>query len=289
MFLAQVLLNSLVLSTQVLLLAAALYLIYAVSSIFYIALAAIFTVGGYAFYALTSAGVSFFYSTVIALAVTVMVGLISYLIMANFAREKMPLPGLLVSMGIWFFLESAIAIIFGSEGKFIVGGVLKTYSFDSLYLTAVGLWTLIIGGMMVIAAFVVTQYLPAGRMLRAVKQHSFCAQIIGIREKKVQILVFAAASLISGVMGILTGLNSALTPLMGHNFIMIAFIALLVGGANSFKGVIVATLILVLTSELLLSVNGVSASLKMFLIFALAFGLLIWRPAGIFTANSRRT
>jgi len=293
MLFLQVFINSFVTSVQVLLLAAALYLIYMVSNIFHIAIAAIMLVSAYMFYALNQIPVPFIYAFFIAIFSSALIGMVSYLLLQDFAEKKMQLPGLLVSIGLWLCLESIIAMIFGSDGKFLVDNVLKTFSFKSLYITQVGFWTLITGLLIVVVSYVFIQYLPTGRIIRAVKQHSHCASIIGIKEKRVQLFVYFLSSLITGIVGLLIGLNNAITPTSGTPLTIIAFIALLVGGVNNFKGVIIATFILVIIPELLISMNisgiNINSSWKMFIIFILALSVLMVRPNGILSYKIRKT
>lgn len=98
---------------------------------------------------------------------------------------------------------------------------------------------------------------------------------------------------LAGVVGILSGLNNAVTPGTGFYPVITAFIALLVGGLSDFRGTVVATFLLVLIPELVIALGGnvvnVSVTWKMVLVFVLALILLLIRPNGLFSALNRKS
>lgn len=292
MFFVQILTNSLVTGTQVLLLAAGLYLIHAVAKMYHIALAGIMVGGAYAYYSFVQ-----FVPPVLAflfgIGAAVLLGMISFGILKSLVRKKQHLLALLVSVSMWLLLESAFAIIFGSEGRFLIDGVLPTYNFFSITVTQVGFWTLMIGAGIAVGTYVVLHLLPMGRTVRAVAQHPECASLIGIRETKVQMLVFAAAAGIAGLIGIFTAMNSAVTPSMGSDLIIMAFSAVLVGGVHDFKGTILASYLLVLIPEFMVSGNfgavSFSNSWKMVFTFLIALVLLLLHPQGLLSISVRKS
>lgn len=293
MFLLQVLLNGFVVMIQVLLLAAGLYLIYRVSRLIHIGLAGTVVASAYAFYALSTAGVPFWLSFLGGLVAAVFLGLIGFYLLRSFADREQELVGLLVSLSLLTILESVLAMLFGSEGRFLISGVLPIYSFGPLYLTQVGFWSIVIGFCIVLIAFFVLYALPVGRVLRAVQQHRYTAILIGIREKTVQAGAFVVASLFAGLIGMLLGMNNAITPLSGLNLVLLAFIALFVGGLHDFRGTVVASVLIVLIPECLTAFQygdfSISASWKMVLVFVLAFILLLFRPRGLFAHFLRQS
>ncbi len=291
MFFLQILLNSLVLSVQVLLLAAGLYLIYMVAQIYHIALASMMVWGAYSFFLLQTFGLPTGLSFALAVVSAGVAGIGSYFLLKPFIQRKQTLLALLFSAALWLACEAGISIIFGSEGKFLTVGVLPTYHFLGLTVTQVGFWSLITGAVTVLLAGFVLFLLPVGRTLRAVRQHPECANVIGIREKKVQLGVFFVASAMAGLIGILTAMNSVLTPGAGNDLIILALIALLVGGVHDFRGTVLATLLVVIIPECLFTANwgdfSVSSSWRMFLVFFLALFLLFLRPKGLFSTSLR--
>lgn len=291
MFLPQVFLNSSVLSVQVLLLAAGLYLIYMVSQVYHIALAGIMVFGAYGFYLAQNLGFPFGGAVLMGILVSVLAGIGTYWLLKPFINRKQSLLALLFSVALWMASQALVSIVFSSEGKFLTEGILPTFHWGGLVITQVGFWSLIVGFLTVLVASFVLFGLPVGRSLRAVRQHGAAANVVGIKETRMQIWTYAMASALAGTIGILVSLNTVLTPTAGNDLIIIAFIALLVGGVHEFKGTVVATLILVFIPQLVLALPfenfSISSSWKMVIVFLLALTLLFLRPRGLFTPENR--
>ena len=293
MLILQILLNSVVTSTQVLLVAAGLYLTYRVARIVNIMLAGILVVAPYTFYAFVQAGAPAWAGVIGGLGGALGAGLVNFMLLREYAVKRQPLLGLLVGATAWIGIESFLGILFGSDGKFLIQGVLPTLHWGGLQVTWIGLWSLLIGLAVVAIALFVLYLLPVGRVIRAVKQHPECATVIGIREKRVQAVVFLVSAFLAGIVGLLVGMNNALTPSAATPLILTAFIALLVGGVHDFRGTVVAVFLLVLIPEMMISFPwehfSPSNSWKMVILFVLALMLLAVRPQGIFAQSLRRS
>ncbi|MCX6785178.1 MAG: branched-chain amino acid ABC transporter permease [Candidatus Komeilibacteria bacterium] len=291
MFFWQILLNSLVIGTQVLLLAVPLYLVYSVSKIYHLGLGATAAATAYALYfGLTNdwpLGLSIGLAVIVALAVAG----ISYWLLEPFARQKNSLYGLLTSFALGLGLEALLAIMFGTDGKFLIRQVLPTFQWGDLYITQPGAWTIIVGVALTVLAVALVQKTPWGRTLRSVAENSFVASSLRINSSLVRLVVLMGASLLAGFVGIMTSLNTALTPQIGFNLVLMAFVALLVGGVSSLKGTVMAAYIVSLVPELLVGLSSgfwdMSANWKMLLVFIIATILLIWRPNGLLTKAQR--
>jgi len=88
-------------------------------------------------------------------------------------------------------------------------------------------------------------------------------------------------------------MNNAISPTLGTNPVILAFIAFLVGGVTDFRGTIVATLMVVIIPELLTSLTlgpvSIGSSWKMVIVFIIAITILMIRPNGLFAKNIRKS
>ena len=286
----QILIYSFVTGTQVLLLALALFLVYAVSKVQNLALGAIGAGIAYALYLGFSMHFSIPIIVGITLLVTVILGIFNFLLNEPLTRKQEYLFALLTSFSFAIVLESLISIIFGTDGKSIVSGILPVYEFGAFQITVPGLITVCFGVVISLLSFFFVRYTSWGRMLRAIAENSFSAESSGMNSRKVRFFVYILASFMAGAIGILAGLNTALTPTMGFQLIIMAFIAFLVGGVSDIKGTIVASYLVVLIPEFIIgSLSGVSLNWKMVLVFIVAFILLALRPKGLFVSESRKS
>lgn len=285
----QIFLNSSVLGTQVLLLAAGLFLIHTSSRIIHIGLGGIMTLSAYTLYSLLQLEINFAISLILSIITGGFLSVASYFLLKDLIAKNQKLLGLIVSLCIWVVSESLVAAIFGSEGKFLIDGILPTYKIGQLMITEVGFWTIIIAITVVILSIFTLFFTPAGRILKAVKQHPECATTIGIKDKKVQIITFFIAGTISAIIGILSAMNSALSPTNGTEILVVfAFMSLIIGGTSDFRGTIFASYLIVLIPELLLSNSAISHSWKTVIVFIVTIVIVYFRPEGIFTKSIRK-
>jgi branched-chain amino acid transport system permease protein len=291
MFFWQILLNSLVLGTQVLLLAVPLYLVHSVSRIYHLALGASGIFTAYALYFALSSnwplGLAIIFSAVVA----IILGFISYHLLGSSIKKKETMPGMLISLALGIILESLISIIFGTDAKSLVSGVLPVISWGNLYITVPGVITLSAGAILALLFLVLLNKTPWGRKLISVAENDNLAASLGMKAVSVRLGVFMLAGLLAGFVGIITTLNTALVPTAGFPLVILAFIVLLTGGLNSFKGVIVATYVLTLIPEFIIGLSGdnwsLNASWKMLIVFLLATLILMCRPNGLFISQTR--
>lgn len=286
----QIGLNSLVEAMQIVLLAGAFLMIHNVSKVVNLGLGAGFTIGAYSVYAGLQTGgtLEAFLLFVCSL---LLLTWINVKILEPFIQKNLDLMGLLASVCIWFGVQELHVLIFGAQGRSLIDGVLPTVHFAGLTLPWTGVWTLILCCFFALLAFFVLLYTPLGRSIRALKQHAPATAQLGIKEKRIRYGVFFSMLSISGLVGVFTGLNEAITPMASHNLIIPAFLAFLVGGGKDIRGVFLATFILILVPSLLIAIpfeNGsISEAWKPVLVFTLATVLLLFRPSGLLTIRTR--
>lgn len=292
MFILQLLLNCLVIGTQVVLLAVPLYLVYSVSRIYHLGLGATAASLAYAIYFGIDHGWPLGYSILLAIGVAIIISYLSFYLLEPFAKKNNSFYGLLTSFAFGLGLEALLSIIFGTDGKFLFNQVLPIYSWGDLYLTQAGFLTIITGAILAIITVITLQMTPWGRILRSSAENINIATSLKINVSKLRLIVILIASLMAGFIGTMTSLNTVLTPQVGFNLIIMAFAALLIGGVSNLKGTIIAGYVLVLVPELLIGLSysnyDLSANWKMVLVFLITTILLIWRPNGLLTKTQRQ-
>lgn len=289
MFFVQILLNSLVLGTQVLMVAVPLYLVYSVSRIFHLGLGAIAAGTAYSFYWLISLKAGVLPAVLFSLLAIVFFTAASYWLLSRYIERKQPLFALLVSFSAGVALESLLAIIFGSDGKSIMQGVLPTLHVVGLNLTIPGLITILVGIFGLMGMALILHKTPFGRALRSLAEDPSGARSLGLDAGKIRWITLFVAVLMAGFVGIMAGLNTALTPGMGFNFIILAFVAFLIGGTTHIAGTFIASYLVAFVPQLIISYSTFSASWQLFFVFILAACMLLVWPKGLFYSSARNT
>jgi len=144
----------------------------------------------------------------------------------------------------------------------------------------------------IIVSFVVLKT-PYGRVLRSINENNALVSSLGVNSAWVRSFVYCLGCILTGFVGVMIGLNSALTPFMGFQLVITGFIAMFVGGVNDIRGVVVATFLLSLIPEFLINYSpsslDFSASHKMFFVFLIALILVMYKPNGLFSKNIRKS
>lgn len=292
MFFLQVFLNSLVIGTQVLFIAIPMSMIYSMSRVVHLALGASATAIVYGLYFGIHHG-----SILLGIAVAILVGLVlsflSYILLEPLIRKQQTLLALILSFSLGIVIESLVALLFGSSSKSLVAGILPVFHFANVQITFPGLITLIVGLALSLLFIFLVHSTSFGRKLRGLSENLSSSQSIEIHVSRFRWIIYIVAIFLSGFVGIMTGLNSALTPTMGFRPLILAFLAFLIGGNFRITGVVIASYIITIIPEFLITVSGVqwnfSSSWTMFFVFCIAIILLLIFPRGIFSSKLRKS
>jgi branched-subunit amino acid ABC-type transport system permease component len=286
----QILIYGLIFGTQVLLFALALHVAYAVSKVHNLAFGAVSASVAYAlYYAMTVVSLPLVAIIALPLFTAAGLGVACYALNESFTRRQQPLFALLVSFSFGALLESVITILFGTDGKNFTSGVIPVLSLGRYIIPFSGLGIILFGAISAIIIFIMTRYTPWGRVFKAIAENQFSSVSLGMNQKKIRVVVYIIASIIVGVIGILSGLNTALIPSMGFNLVIMAFIAFLIGGVTDMRGTIIASYLIALIPEFVIDFsNGLSSNWRMVIVFGVAFMFLTIFPNGLLSPVKRK-
>jgi len=144
-----------------------------------------------------------------------------------------------------------------------------------------------------------------GIRIRAVTQNRSMSSCLGIPTETVDALTFFVGSGLAGIAGVAVTLLGSVGPNLGGNYIVLAFMVVVLGGLGKLWGTVVAAFLLGIldyvigSGSLLLlwpsmpaALNGVitffaTTSMAKVLVFVLIMVFLQFRPAGIFPQRGR--
>jgi branched-chain amino acid transport system permease protein len=191
----------------------------------------------------------------------------------------------LASLGLLIAGESAVLIVFGPQARDLPGFPISGIALGPVAFTTVeGLW--LVGSwallLLLIAWLWWTRY---GRAIRAVASNRELAQCVGIDPERMSLLVFGIGSALVGLGGMLLALRDTVSPTIGVQPVLTAFIAVFLGGIGSIPGAVLGGLVLGLAENmggLLLPGHwqGVIA-------FVVLFSVLVFRPSGLLGVRTR--
>lgn len=134
-----------------------------------------------------------------------------------------------------------------------------------------------------IALLIIMQKTPLGITLRAASDDFRMLQLLGIRADKVIVSAFVISGVLAGIAGILwISRIGSVTPTIGAAPLLVALIAIVVGGMNSPMGAVVGGLFLgTLTIALQLFLPQDLLAFRDAVIFGIVILVLVFRPQGI--------
>lgn len=187
---------------------------------------------------------------------------------------------MIATVGIGIALENAILLTYGGQplkqpisatGSFILGPVSLPYQNMLIVLVVIAL-------MAVIALLLGRTRM--GRAIRATAQNREAAQLMGVAVNSVYFQVLVLSGAIAGICGVMVSSMTQLSPSLGNDPMLKAFIMCVVAGLGNLPGAVAAAFGLALLEAFVQYVAGARWGFPTLLFVVIA--VLIWRPAGLF-------
>ena len=199
-----------------------------------------------------------------------------------------PLETLLATFGISLILQQAVRTIFSPLNRSVVTPNWMSGSLEivqGLSITYNRLYIFFFALMVFAVLLVILQRTRLGLEVRAVTQNRDMAQVMGIRNARVDILTFGLGSGIAGVAGVALSQLTNVGPNLGQSYIVDSFMVVVFGGVGNLWGTLVAGLSLGVVNKLLEPFAGAVVAKILVLIFIILF--IQKRPRGLFPQKGR--
>ncbi len=229
-------------------------------------------------------GLSVYVATIVAIPVMFAFGwlvqslLINKLTMAG--NEEGPL---LITLGLSLLIVNVLLMIFGGRPLSVPGGVSGSWH---VFGALASYERLIAFGGALLVAVVITlalQKTSFGMAIRAVSSNSQGAALVGVNVARVYAMTFGIGSACVAVAGGLVAPFLSLTPSVGEQFTILAFVIVVLGGLGSVVGATVGGLVIGLVQTVgALYLPGTGSLILVFAVFVL---VLFFRPQGMFGAT----
>ena len=195
---------------------------------------------------------------------------------------------LLVTWGVSLVLQQLARSIFGSPNvgvvapKFLENNIKIT---DVIALPYKRLMILSIAILCIVGVYLLMYKTRQGRNIRAVMQNRNMAESLGVNTKFIDAMTFSIGSGLAGLAGCALSWIGSIGPSLGTNYIVDAFMTVVVGGAGSIIGTVFGSVFIGTggtTFEFL-----TTTSMGKVLIFACVVIVLQFKPKGLFSINNR--
>lgn len=280
---AQILVTGLTLGAMYALASVGLALIFGTLGMFNMAHGLFMTIGAYAAF---SAGQYFGVPLLVGLAISMLagaaIGVATHLLVVRFmlSSKAFETNVMVATAGLAILLQDLVLKGYGGypyaqpvrmEGTLRLVGV--TISLQSITIFAVAL-TLILA---VAALLLKTRF---GMAIRATAINREAAMLMGVRTTRVYLQVMALAGALAGAAGLMISSLATLSPQMGGDPLLKAFVICVVAGLGNVWGAGISALVLGLLEAAIQYYIGVRFGFPVMLMLVIL--VLIWRPQGLF-------
>ncbi|HUT51067.1 MAG TPA: branched-chain amino acid ABC transporter permease [Alphaproteobacteria bacterium] len=185
----------------------------------------------------------------------------------------------ILSVGLLLLLQGILLEVFGGVPRVVPRMGDNTISILGGRITELRLAVSLIALAIMLLAYLLIQRTRLGMALRAMSEDHEAAMLQGIRYRRIALYGFLIGSVLAATAGALIAPLTAITPAIGGDYLVKAFIIVIVGGLGSITGAISAGFLIALIE----SIGGffLDPSLTTVALFMLVIIFLVLRPQGI--------
>lgn len=278
--------NTLSLGSLYALLALGLVLVYGILKLVNFAYGEYVMVGGYALYIAASVlGMPWYVTLVIAVLAAVLTSYLTEIVAFRPVRNKSANAQIITSFAVSIFLQNIVLILISSRARAVQLPYFfsKTVTIGGATTPVRNLLIIAVTAVLLVTLSIVMKKTVLGMAMRAASDKFTTTRLMGVPANLVISAAFLISGLLAGVASIFWVSRSAsVDPLTGAAPLLIAFIAVVIGGMHSTVGAVVGGFVYGFIFNLLsITLPASMISYRDAFMFVLVVLFLLFRPAGI--------
>jgi branched-subunit amino acid ABC-type transport system permease component len=274
------LLHGLVFGAALGLLALGLTVIFGLLGVMNFAHGELYMLGAYAGIAVIGVTQSFWVALVLAPLLVGVVGVVTEVTTLRPIYKREPLYGLILTFGLALIFREGVRQIWGGDMRRILPPFTGSTPLLGMTYPNYRLFLLGAASVLLLAIWLFFTRTRAGIVVRAAVQDAEMLDGLGVDVRRVFTLTFAASGALAALAGLLMAPEFTVYPQMGVEFILLAFIVVILGGMGSLGGSVAAAFVIGITQSLFsLWMNPQRVAIA---IFGIMIVVLIVRPRGFF-------
>ena len=187
---------------------------------------------------------------------------------------------MVASLGLGFVLENIARFAYGNTARSFAIELARPFRFLDVRMNREQMITLALSALAMTLMWLLLTRTPVGRAMRAVADNPQLALVRGIDSERIIRWTWFITGILLAVGGVLIGMDRALEPPMGSNYVVGVFGAAILGGLGSALGAFAGAMIIGVVSELSTLVMPPNYRIGIPLV-AIAL-VLVFRPQGLF-------
>lgn len=283
----QILFNGLCNGVLIALLATAYTVVYLPTGVFYIALAGIYVLSAYMTLQFMQWGISGILSALQAVAVGIIVSILCDLLNHRSLAKRQSSPGahMISSLGIYMILVQTVALIWGNDPRVLKTGIGGVIRWQGLIMAHSQLTILVGATILLVLFYIWLKKSMLGLKFRGLADNPIQMALLGYNTDRLRLIAFAISGGLGACAGVLNAYDLGFDPHIGMSAVLLAVVATIIGGKNTFIGPIIGGLLLgILRSQV---VWHASARWQDSITFLLLAVFLFFRPNGIMGGKER--
>ncbi len=196
-------------------------------------------------------------------------------------RNAPRLAPLITAIGVSFFLQNAVMLIFGPADKsFPQLLAVKNYSYGAVTISNLQILIMLVSVVLMVVLHVFIKYTRTGKAMRALADDREAASLVGINADQVISIAFLIGSALAGAGGVMFGMYyNTINFHDGYLAGLKAFTAAVFGGIGNIPGAMVGGVLLGVLEGL--GAGYLSSEWKNVFAFFILILILLFRPSGI--------
>jgi branched-chain amino acid transport system permease protein len=185
---------------------------------------------------------------------------------------------LIITFGVLLILVSSIELVFGPDPQSL-GIDLGSFEVAGIFVPEGQLYALVIALVALASTYLFLQRTMLGRAIRGTADNRDGAQYVGIDVPRIDALTFGIGAGLAGLAGAVVPLFQSFTPFLGDQYLINAFVVVVLGGLGSFPGALLGGLILGFVQ--VFGSFYLPGSVYQILIFMVFILVLLVKPSGL--------
>jgi branched-chain amino acid transport system permease protein len=279
-------LNGLQFGVMLFLMSAGLTLVFGVMNFINLAHGSLYMVGAYLAAVFQQKTGSFALALLLALPLTVLVGMLVEVASLRTLYERDHLDQVLATYGLILFFNELMRVLWGPQAYFMALPEGLSHYVEIIPGAPYPVYRLVIIGVGLLVAAVLYWLVHRTRMgmlIRAGASNRQMVSALGVNIKLLYTAVFGLGAAFAGLAGMMAGPIVSVEVGMGEPILILAFVVVVIGGIGSVRGALCGSVLVGLADtfgRVLLP-----ASLASMVIYIVMAAVLYWRPQGLFPAH----
>ena len=234
------------------------------------------------FYATTAAGMPFLIGIFLAGLLVACIGMIIKEFVIDHIKSELYIS--VATLALIFVLEGASSLLFGGEDQGLASILPGLVNLGSVALSKQKLAVIIFTLMVMVSMYFVLNYTKVGMAIRAVAQQPVAASLYGISVNRLSLIVMGIGCGLAGMAGAIMAPLYPINPFIGGTPLLLALLAIVIGGTGSMGGAIAGGFILGMVHSVISYYFSYFSEIALFVLLIL---ILLVRPQGLFGAKTK--